>query len=95
MAGKKGYKATRRLRERGEGKRGGNRRDDFPKGESGSLAAESLHYLESLAVKNYSPRTIEGRRDGLKVFLLWCDARSLEAPENITKLILELSLIHI
>ena len=89
MAGKKGYKATRRLRERSEGKRGGNRRDDFPKGESGSLAAESLHYLESLAVKNYSPRTIESRRDSLKVFLLWCELRSLEAPESISKLILE------
>ena len=89
MAGKKGYEATRRLREREQQKRGGNKADNFPQGEGGSLASESLHYLESLAVKNYSPRTIEGRRDGLKVFLLWCEDRSLEAPESITKLILE------
>ena len=89
MAGKKGYDATRKLRERGADKRGGNRAKDLPAGGKGSLAAEALRYLESLAVRNYTADTIEGRRDALKVFLLWAGERELTKPEAITKAILE------
>lgn len=89
MAGKKGYDATRKLRERGTDKRGGNSAKDLPAGEKGSLAAESLRYLESLSVRNYSPETIEGRKDALKVFLLWAQERELTDPTSITKAILE------
>ena len=89
MAGKKGYDATRKLRERGADKRGGNRAKDLPAGEQGSLAAEALRYLESLVVRNYTADTIEGRRDALKVFLLWAQERELTDPTSITKAILE------
>ena len=89
MAGKKGYDATRKLRERGADKRGGGEVKDLPKGEAGSLAAEALLYLESLAVRNYSADTIESRRDALKVFLLWAGERELTDPASITKSILE------
>ena len=89
MPGKKGYQATRRLRERGHDKRGGNNANELPAGLPGSLAYESARYLQSLAVRNYTPDTIEGRRDALKVFLLWAQERDLTQPAAITKAILE------
>ena len=89
MPGKKGYKATRRLRERDHDKRGGNSANELPAGLPGSLAHESARYLQSLAVRNYTPDTIEGRRDALKVFLLWAQERDLTSPAAITKAILE------
>lgn len=89
MAGKKGYDAADGMRGRDPDKRGGNGPGDFPQGERGSLAAEALRYLQSLAVKNYSEGTIEGRKDALKVFLYWCHDRDLHQPEEITKPILE------
>lgn len=89
MPRKKGYQASRRLRERTADKRGGVRATDLPQGERGSLAAEAARYLEWLAVRNYTPDTIEGRRDGLKVFLLWTHERDLHNPRSITKPILE------
>jgi len=89
MAGKKGYEATRRLRRRDRDKRGGNPAAELPDGPPGSLATEALRYLESLAVRNYTPDTIEGRRDALKVFLGWAHPRELHLPAQITKPILE------
>ena len=89
MSGKKGYQATRRLRRRAADKRGGNQADQWPRGETGSLAAHAENYLEWLAVRNYTPDTIQGRRDALKVFLLWAQPRELGHPAAITKPILE------
>ena len=89
MSGKEGYEATRRLRERDAEKRGGNAPGDFPRGRAGTLAGEAERYLEWLAVRNYTPDTIEGRRDALKFFLLWAAARDLRDPAAISKLMLE------
>lgn len=89
MAGKKGYQATRKMRTRRQDKRGGKDKQDLPNGDLGSLAFESRRYLESLAIRNYSENTIEGRRDALKVFLLWALDRDLTNPDQITKPILE------
>jgi integrase/recombinase XerD len=89
MSGKKGYKATRRLRERDSGKRGGNPAAELPTGAPGTIAGEAPRYLEWLAVRNYTPSTIEGRRDALKVFLLWTEERELHESHAITKPILE------
>jgi len=89
MAGKKGYDAADGMRGRDPGKRGGNGPGDFPPGERGSLAAETLRYLQSLAVRNYSEGTIEARKDSLKTFLLWSHDRDLHQPDEITKPILE------
>lgn len=89
MAGKKGYDAADGMRGRDPDKRGGNKSGDFPQGERGSLAAEAMRYLQTLAVKNYSEGTIEARKDALKVFLLWCHDRDLHQPDEITKPILE------
>jgi integrase/recombinase XerD len=86
---KTGYNASKRLRERARNKRGGNTAKELPQGAPGTLAHYAAAYLQNLAVKNYSERTIEGRRDGLKVFLHWIKERSLTESNSITKLHLE------
>jgi integrase/recombinase XerD len=87
MAGKKGYKATHRLRERSSDKRGGNATNALPA--CGTLTRQAEQYLENLHVRNYTTSTIDGRRDALKVFLLWARERDLSDPNTITKPILE------
>jgi integrase/recombinase XerD len=89
MNRKKGHKRTKHLRDRAQDKRGGNGATDLPTGAQGTLAHHAAQYLERLAVRNYTPDTIEGRRDALKVFLLWAIERDLTDPNAITKLILE------
>ena len=46
-------------------------------------------YLEWMAIKNYSPRTVENRRLYLGYFITWCEDRGLTRPQEITKPILE------
>jgi len=46
-------------------------------------------FLEWLAVMNYSPRTIEIRRNTLQRFVSWCDDRGLDKPQDINRKILE------
>lgn len=86
---KKGHQRGKHLRHRAQDKRGGNSAVELPTGPPGSLAGEAARYLENLAVRNYTPDTIEGRRDALKVFLLWANDRELTNPAAITKPILE------
>ena len=85
MSGKKGYQATLKLSQRNLTQRGGNAPNDLPAGDPGSLARHAAGYLEFLAVRNYTPDTIEGRRDALKVFLIWSIDRDLTQPAAITK----------
>lgn len=54
-----------------------------------SLAAWMLRYLEWMAVTNYSKSTIESRRVDLHLFNQWCESRSLETAQDITKPIIE------
>lgn len=89
MNRKKGHQRGKRLRHRAHDKRGGNRATELPSGPPGSLAHHAACYLQNLAVRNYTSDTIEGRRDALKVFLLWAGERDLRDPEAITKAILE------
>lgn len=46
-------------------------------------------FLEWMALKNYSPRTIANRRIFLGVFIGWAEERGLMRPGDITKPILE------
>jgi integrase/recombinase XerD len=87
MAAKKGYEASKRLRHRSKDKRGGNAARALPSGGILSLMVE--RYLESLAVRNYTPRTIEDRRSALANFLVWAHQRDMTTPEAISKTILE------
>jgi integrase/recombinase XerD len=89
MNRKKGHSRSKHLRERDSAKRGGNPAAELPPGAPGTLAGEAPRYLENLAVRNYTTSTIEGRRDALKVFLLWAIERDLTNPAAITKPILE------
>ena len=89
MSGKKGFQATHKLSQRNRTHRGGNVPDGIAAGDPGSLARHAADYLEQLAVRNYTPDTIEGRRDALKVFLLWSIDRDMTHPAAITKPILE------
>lgn len=54
-----------------------------------SLQAYSNRYLEWMAVHNYAPATLSGRKHTLGVFLQWCQQRGLQQPQAITKPILE------
>ncbi len=46
-------------------------------------------FLDSSAASGLSPRTIELRERVLKLFMLWCDERNLDKPQDITRPILE------
>ena len=54
-----------------------------------SLYHHLLRYLENLAVRNYSPRTIESRDKYLRYFIVWCDERGLTRPQQLDRPILE------
>ena len=46
-------------------------------------------FLDSSAASGLSPRTIELRERIIKIFMLWCDERGLDKPQDITRPILE------
>lgn len=48
-----------------------------------------LRYNESLGIRNYSLVTVQRRDSDLRRFIAWCDERSLEHPNQITKIILD------
>lgn len=52
-------------------------------------------YLEWLAVKGQSPRTIETRRRGLVLFIRWCHEHGLAMPVQITRTILQGYQLHL
>lgn len=53
------------------------------------FAGMGREYLEWMAVKNYSPRTIENRHLYLGYFIAWCHERGVDRPQEVTKPILE------
>ncbi len=53
------------------------------------LVAYLNRHLDGLAIQNYSPETIRSRRYNLRLFLVWCDERSLTRPDEITRPILQ------
>jgi integrase/recombinase XerD len=53
------------------------------------LTAWMRRYLEWLRTKNYSLRTVENRESYLGFFIIWCEARSILQPQEVTKPILE------
>jgi integrase/recombinase XerD len=46
-------------------------------------------FLESMAVRNYSERTIAGRKTYLGYFMAWCEERGVSQPIQVTRAILE------
>jgi integrase/recombinase XerD len=48
-----------------------------------------LRYNETLGIRNYSSVTIRRRDSDLRRFIAWCDERSLDHPNQITKVMLD------
>ena len=93
---KTGYNAVRWMRERPEAKRGGQGKHDdgFTRrpAEAGggvTLASYLDAHLEWMNVRNYTQLFVESRRYELKAFFSWAEERTLLAPEQITRPILE------
>jgi integrase/recombinase XerD len=55
----------------------------------GSLRATMAEHLRWLSVRQFSPSTVRTRAESLLLFVEWCEARSLSAPAQVTKPILE------
>jgi integrase/recombinase XerD len=91
MALPKGITAIAHLQRRALDQRGGNaaQGDTWDRSKPDALALWRDAYLDSLAARNYSEGTIEGRRDALKVFLIWAQERELTQAGQITRPILE------
>jgi integrase/recombinase XerD len=91
MSGPKGFAAVEKLARRARDQRGGNdaKPDGFDRTAPDALARWQDTYLESLAARNYSPGTLQGRRDALKLFLAWADERDLHRAGQMTRPILE------
>jgi integrase/recombinase XerD len=87
----KGITAIAHLQRRALDQRGGNaaQGDTWDRSKPDALALWRDAYLDSLAARNYSEGTIEGRRDALKVFLIWAQERELTQAGQITRPILE------
>jgi len=47
------------------------------------------HFLAWSAAMNYSGETNKKRDDSIQRFILWCDQRNLQSPQEITKPVLE------
>ena len=58
-------------------------------GSPDSLRVTMSEYLEWCQVQQCTPATVHTRADALQVFALWCDARSLSRPSEVTRPILE------
>lgn len=88
---KKGYNATKVLRERARDKRGGQDREvfEFDREVPENLADFTDEYLQWLLERNYSTRTVQSRRYALEDFLQWCRDRDLIRSDSITKPVLE------
>ncbi len=72
--------------------RRGQKRSQAPVGDArdpDSLYHHARRYLDALAVRNYSPRTIETREAFLRYFITWAFDRALTKPGQIDRPILE------
>ena len=54
-----------------------------------SLYQQMLLFLESMLIRNYSPKTTEKWQEMLRAFLIWCEERGLSYPNEITLSTLE------
>jgi len=48
-----------------------------------------LRYNEAMSVRGYSPRTLHRRESDIRRFVGWCDDRSIDQPQDVTKPILD------
>lgn len=81
----------RALQTRPKERRGRSSRLDDGLNRSNPQSMACLHeeYLEYLAVRNYSQRTLGSRGSTLQQFIRWCQERDIYRPEEVTRPILE------
>lgn len=48
-----------------------------------------VRYKEMMAVRQYSAETLRRRESAIRQFIGWCDERSIDQPQDVTKPILE------
>jgi integrase/recombinase XerD len=95
MAGKKGFAAVARLRERAQraepGARGGNapQASALVRDAADALAVCVDAWLEALRSRNYSESTLEGRAFSLRFFAAWAQERDVTRAAEVTRPILE------
>ena len=91
MSMPKGFATVTWLKRRALARRGGQEAqvDTWDRSKPDALALWRDTYLESLAARNYSETTREGRCNDLKVFLIWAQERELTQAGQITRPILE------
>ncbi|MGH7213176.1 MAG: site-specific tyrosine recombinase XerC [Tepidisphaeraceae bacterium] len=53
------------------------------------MAAMRDRHLEHIAVRNYSPRTVEARTVYLNYFIRWCEDRAVVRPGDVTKPVID------
>ena len=85
----RGYQRARLLQNQQPGQGRQAEPDGLDRSHKEGLAYLMDAYLERLAVKHQSPRTIESRRRALVLFMRWCQERELHTPQQITRPILE------
>jgi len=66
-----------------------------PAAPANNMTAYEAAFAEWEAVRGYSPRTIEHRRQALARFIAWCDERGIDRPQDVTRPILERYQRHI
>jgi len=67
----------------------------FPCPDPNGLAAQALRHLDWIEVRQYSPRTIAGRRTFLRDFVVWCAERGITRPEELSRLVIDLYQRHV
>jgi len=79
------------LQARPKDRRGGDTAHDdgLNRSDPQSMARLYESYLEHLAVRNYSGRTVSARRSTLQQFIRWCQERDLYRPQDVTRPIIE------
>jgi integrase/recombinase XerD len=86
MAGRKGYAAVPRMRERSSEKRGGRAASPPASGDPFTLAAFSREWFRHLEALH---RSTDGKRNDLSPFLSWSAERDIHYPEQVTRSKLE------
>ena len=72
-------------------RRGSGRQRAFPGNgdDPHGLHRACLDFLSHIEVRHYSPRTVSGFRDSLGLFVVWCEARGVTRPAEVTRPVLE------
>jgi len=62
---------------------------DYYRIEHNEITAYLKNYLQWLMVRHYSPRTVTLRKINLSRFIQWCEQRSVQHPQEVTRPMLE------